>query len=59
MNKLYNTWNGLDVYPINDDEILLVCCIFNSERRLQMQDIIHIVVVLIKYENLILSVKSK
>ena len=43
----------------NDDEILLVCCIFNSDRRLQMQDIIHIVVVLIKYENLNLSVKSK
>lgn len=44
MHKLYNTWNGLDVYPINDDEILLVCCIFNSDRGLQMQDIIHIVV---------------
>ena len=59
MHKLYNTWNGLDVYPINDDEILLVCCIFNSDRRLQMQDILLIVVVLIKYENLNLSVKSK
>lgn len=44
MHKLYNTCNGLDVYPINDDEILLVCCIFNSDRGLQMQDIIHIVV---------------
>ena len=59
MHKLYNTWNGLDVYPINDDEILLVCCIFNSDRRLQMQDIIHIVVVLLIFENLNLSVKSK
>lgn len=59
MHKLYNTWNGLDVYPINDDEILLVCCIFNSDRRLQMQDIIHIAVVLIKYENLNLPAKSK
>ena len=59
MHKLYNTWNGLDVYPINDDEILLVCCIFNSDRRLQMQGILRITVVLIKYENLNLSVKSK
>ena len=62
MHKSYSTWNGLDVYPINDNVILLVYCIFNSERRqrrLEMQDILRIAVVLIKYENLNLSVKSK
>jgi hypothetical protein len=33
VHKSYSTWNGLDVYPINDNVILLVYCIFNSERR--------------------------
>ena len=45
---------------INDNVILLVYCIFNSERRQKKTidgDILRIAVVLIKYENLNLSVK--